>query len=415
MCCLRHGVFCFRREMFSVILESGLIALQALWANKLRLILTMVGIIVGVGTVIVIASLGVAGKMQMEKFFSGFGLNTLTVYGISHEPGGRSKVSFSDANAIVSHIPGIKRVVPEPGYAAGIIYHDRNWSKTVTGTLPEYLEAHNMSLKYGRFIADADLSNLNKVVVLGTEPARILFDDSNPVGQLVRINNIYFRVIGVCSFPMEGISELREVVIIPLSTARMYFARPNDEDLSTLQIEAENQEIVATVEKGVAELLRSKHAISSGQRDDFIIHNSAGMIQSSGEQLKRITLFLTGIAALSLFVGGVGIMNILLISVTQRTREIGIRKALGANYRDILTQFLIEALVISAVGAVLGVVSGLAVTCVVDVLLKLPVVFSLKAIIAAVGTAMAIGLLFGIWPAHRAALLDPVEALRYEG
>ena len=353
--------------------------------------------------------------METDKFYSSLGVNTLKVYGVSNIPGVKSKVSFSDANVIARQIPGVKHVVPEPSYAANVDYGNNNWSKTAIGTLPEYLEAHNMNITYGRFIADADISNKNKVVVLGTEPTKILFDNSNPVGQLVRINNIYFRVIGVCSSPVEGMSNLNEIMIIPLSTAREYFAARNDEYLQEMQIQADDKEVVKNVEKAVSELLRTRHAIRSGKKDDFMILNSAAMLQKMDEQLRNLTLFLASIAALSLFVGGVGIMNIMLISVTQRTREIGIRKALGATYSNILLQFLIEALVISAVGSGLGVICGIGVTSLAESLMKLPDTLSINATICAVSTAMLIGLFFGLWPAHRAALLDPVEALRFEG
>jgi putative ABC transport system permease protein len=402
--------------------ESVLIAFEGLKANKLRAILTMLGIIIGVGAVIAMVSLGLGVQQKVQNSIASLGSNLLIVMpGASSSPGSvrsaaGSKITLTnqDAKAIVKEVSGVKHVAPSVSSAYQLIYGNQNWNSTVQGATEELLAIRDFKVASGAFFSTSDESTRARVAVVGQTVVTNLFGNVDPVGQTIRIGTAPFRVIGVLE--SKGQSSMGQdqddTVIVPLTTAQERLIGITY--LNNISVQAESDNVIDKVQEDITALLRTRHHLSAKAENDFSVRNLTALMSTMKETTRTLTLFLGSVAAISLVVGGIGIMNIMLVSVTERTREIGIRKALGATYSNILLQFLIEAIVISVTGGLLGIFLGVVGAHVVSLVAGWNTVISSVAIIAAFGVSVMIGLFFGIYPARKAALLDPIDALRYE-
>jgi putative ABC transport system permease protein len=401
--------------------ESVLIALEGLKANKLRSILTMLGIIIGVGAVIAMVSIGLGVRQKVETSIAGLGSNLIIIMpgatspsGVRLAAGSSTTLTNKDAEAIAREISGVSAVAPSVSRSYQLVYANQNWTTSVQGTTPEYLEVRNFNVESGTFFTAKDVDTRARVAVLGKTVADNLFADVNPVGQTVRINKAPFRVIGVLEGKGQsaGGMDQDDLVIVPLTTAQERLMGISY--LQNINVQAVSGDVMTQVQEDITLLLRSRHRLAPNVPDNFTVRNLAAVMATAQETTGTITLLLGNIAAISLVVGGIGIMNIMLVSVTERTREIGIRKALGATYANILLQFLIEAVVIGVTGGLLGIGLGIGGSYAISALAGWSTVISPLTIMVAFGVSVIIGLFFGIYPARKAALLDPIDALRYE-
>lgn len=409
--------------------EVSRIALSALVANKMRSVLTALGVIIGVAAVIILLALGRGTQDQITERLTANGANLLTVVPGSLSAGGfgssgsNQSLTAEDAEALAdsANTPSVSLVSPQTTNFATISAGSRNTSGRVFGVTPAYMPIHNHTLSSGEFITESQVQSGASVAVLGSRVVSALFDTSDPVGQHVRVNGQRLRVIGVlASKGGDPFSSIDDSIVVPITTAqRKLFGTeltPSGETkISSVTIQARDQASLTSAEQEVATTLRVRHKLdASGVSDDFTINNQQALIDTLVESQRTLTLYLGAIASISLLVGGIGIMNIMLVSVYERTREIGLRKALGARERDILTQFLIEALFLSTGGGLIGIILGISITFAIDQFLQRPAVLSLESMLLSVGVSTAIGLFFGIEPARRAARLDPIAALRHE-
>ncbi|MDF2569127.1 MAG: macB 1 [Sporomusa sp.] len=407
--------------MSNVFWESVKIALDALISNKMRSILTMLGIIIGVGAVIAMVSIGMGVRDKVSSSIASLGSNLIIVTpgaasssGVRQAAGTNTTLTLKDAQAMAREIPGIGAVAPSVGKQYQLVAGNMNWTSSVQGTTPEYLDVRNLSVQSGSFITNEDVETRNRVAVIGSTVASNLFDNMNPVGQSVRIGNAPFIIIGVLESKGQsaGGQDQDDTVIIPLTTAQERMMGITY--VQTISVQAANAEVVNDVQDGVTSLLRSRHGITGDKADDFSVRNLASVMATAQETTGTITMLLGSIAAISLLVGGIGIMNIMLVSVTERTREIGIRKALGARYANILMQFLIEAVVIGVIGGAIGIAVGVGGSYVISSFAGWKTVITPMPILVSFGFSVGIGLFFGLYPARKAALLNPIDALRYE-
>ncbi|AIF53421.1 ABC transporter permease [Pelosinus sp. UFO1] len=402
--------------------ESVLIAFEGLKANKLRAILTMLGIIIGVGAVVAMVSLGLGVQQKVQNSIAGLGSNLLIVTPGSNSPSGGVRLAAGsnitltkqDGKAISQQVSGVNAVAPAVSQQFQIIYGNQNWKTSVQGTTPEFLTIRNFEVASGTFFSTSDEDTRARVAVIGETVATNLFGGVSPVGQTIRIGQAPFRVIGVLGSKGQSSmgSDQDDVVIVPLTTAQERLMGISY--VHNINIQVENDEIMDKVQEDVATLLRSRHHLAQNTTDDFTVRNLTSLMTTMKETTGTLTLFLGSVAAISLLVGGIGIMNIMLVSVTERTREIGIRKALGATYKNILLQFIIEAVVIGVTGGLLGIFLGVVGARIVSLVAGWNTVISYIAIFGAFTISVMIGLFFGIYPARKAALLDPIDALRYE-
>ncbi len=403
--------------------QSILIAFEGLRANKLRAILTMLGIIIGVGAVIAMVSIGLGVQQKVQSSIASQGSNLLIVMpgtgqpsggGVRQAAGSNITLTKQDSQAIAREIRGISYVAPSVSQQFQLVYNNQNWKTTVQGTTPEFLAIRNFSVASGNFFSSRDDSARARVAVLGQTVATNLFGNISPVGQNIRIGNAPFRVVGVLA--SKGQSSMGQdqddLVLVPLSTAMERMMGITY--LNNISIQVESEKLIDQVQNDVTTLLRTRHRIQGTAENDFNVRNLTALMEMMTETTGTITLLLGNIAAISLVVGGIGIMNIMLVSVTERTREIGIRKALGATYRIILLQFLIEAVVISVTGGLVGILVGMGGAKVIAMIAGWNTVIAPFAIIGAFGVSVMIGVFFGIYPARKAALLNPIDALRYE-
>ena len=401
--------------------ESVKIALDALVSNKLRSILTMLGIIIGVGAVIAMVSIGMGVRDKVSNSIASLGSNLIIVTpgaasssGVRQAAGTNITLTLKDAQAMAREVNGIGAVAPSVSKQYQLVAGNMNWNSSVQGTTPEYMEVRNLSVQAGSFITDDDVETRNRVAVIGATVASNLFDNTNPIGQSIRINNAPFTIIGVLESKGQsaGGQDQDDTVIIPLTTAQERMMGITY--VQTISVQAANSEVVDQVQEGITSLLRARHDITADKTDDFTVRNLASVMATAQETTGTITMLLGSIAAISLLVGGIGIMNIMMVSVTERTREIGIRKALGARYANILMQFLIEAVVIGVIGGAIGIVFGIGTSYAISSIAGWNTVITATPILVSFGFSVGIGLFFGLYPARKAALLNPIDALRYE-
>ena len=400
--------------------ESFLMAWASLIANKLRSLLTMLGIIIGVAAVIALVSIVNVVNQDIDDSISSLGSNLLVVLpGAPRTPGARSSqgsmksLKISDYEAIAK-LEGVKAASPMTNGSYVVIYQNKNWTTSVAGVNSNFQDVNNWTMTSGRFFSDKNVQNRERVAVVGQTVVKNLFTDEDPVGKEIRVKNIPFRVIGVLKSKGNGTmgNDQDDTVLIPYTTSmervegidylrRVYVVAKDDGGIDRLQADIEN-------------LLRVRHNIKDTNLDDFNIQNMKSIMETVAQTTGTFTLFLGAVAAISLVVGGIGIMNIMLVSVTERTREIGVRKALGATYSVIVTQFLIEAVVISLMGGFIGIAFGIGASKVIGMVSGMSTIVSVPTIIMSFAFSMAIGLIFGIYPARKAAKLNPIDALHYE-
>ena len=401
--------------------ESIKMAFDGMISNKLRTFLTLLGIIIGVGAVIAMVSLGFGVKESIKDNISKLGSNLLmvsaggrTATGARLAAGEGARLTFDDMLAIEKQVDGISGISASVNTSYQLVAGNQNWTSRVEGTTPSNFAIQNYELEDGRLFTERDMNSRARVAVIGKTVADNLFPGDDPVGQIMRIKKAPFQVIGVLKAKgSSGMGQDQDdTVIIPLTTAQNRMMGITH--VQRITVQAENENVINDVQAEVEQVLRTRHKIKDGDYDDFTISNMAAIMDTMMATANSITLLLGCIAAISLLVGGIGIMNIMLVSVTERTREIGIRKALGATYNNILLQFLIEAMVIGVVGGFLGVVIGVIASYGISTIAGWNTVISWWAIVVAVVFSVGIGLFFGIYPARKAALLDPIDALRYE-
>jgi putative ABC transport system permease protein len=401
------------------IIESIKMAATTLVANKLRSSLTMLGIIIGNASVISMVGIGQGAQKLAAEQFESLGPNLLFI-----APGSQQArtttvnlpktLVLEDAKAIATQVPSVKEVAPLINSRLLVTYRNRNTNTTISGTTPEFLSVRSFNVAKGRFVTILDLDRNNPVVILGPELANRLFGNIDPIGQTVRIKNVSFQVIGVMEAKGSSLGDNQDAnAYIPLTTmANRLVGRtsPYGLELTFISVSAKNQDSISAAQFQIENLLRLRHKITD--EDDFTVRTQKDILKLVGTITGALTLLLAAIAGISLFVGGIGVMNIMLVSVTERTQEIGLRKALGAQERDILIQFLIEAVILSAAGGIVGTLLGISVIQLVSVVSPLKAGISPVAIILAVSVSGGIGLFFGVVPARRAAKLDPIVALR---
>jgi putative ABC transport system permease protein len=402
--------------------ESLNSALDSLRANKLRSVLTMLGVIIGVAAVIALLSVGNGVSLTVQTEIQGIGSNLITILTDRDGSGGYAALSVSDISALADPFdaPAIRRVGAEVQGTQQVSYGGRNSRVTVSGVTANYFEIRNLVIGIGDALTATDIDSAARVAILGASVADRLFEDGYPVGETVRIRGIQYQVIGVLE-PKGGMGFVSDddKVFLPLTTAqqRLYSTRTRagERAVSVIYAQAEDESVMDAAGEQIAEILRRRHNIAYQADDDFTIISQTDILDAFDVITGMLTVFLGAIAGISLVVGGIGIMNIMLVSVTERTREIGIRKAVGALKRDILIQFLIESLVLSLLGGVIGILLGIATAMIVGNLSEdLTPVVEVGTVLMATSFAAGVGLIFGIYPAWRAASLRPIEALRYE-
>lgn len=400
--------------------ESFLMAWASLIANKMRSILTMLGIIIGVAAVIALVSIGNGVKQDIQNSISSLGSNLLMVMpgaprtpGVRPSAGSMKSLKVSDYEAI-SKLDGVRAASPMTNGSYVVIYQNKNWTTSVSGVSYNYLDVNNWSMKSGRFLSEKNVQNRERVAVVGKTVVKNLFGDEDPVGAEIRVKNIPFRIIGVLNSKGSGAmgNDQDDMVIIPYTTA---MERVEGVDyLRMIYVVGKDESGIDRLQSDIENLLRVRHGIKDTNLDDFNIQNMNSIMETMEETTGTLTLFLGAVAAISLVVGGIGIMNIMLVSVTERTREIGVRKALGATYSVIVTQFLIEAVVISLMGGIIGIILGIGSSKLIGMASGMSTVISIPTIVMSFAFSMAIGLIFGIYPARKAAKLNPIDALHYE-
>ena len=401
------------------------VSIHSIAAHKMRSLLTMLGVVIGVAAVIALVAVGQGAQAEVLSRFQSLGSNLLTVSARTTSSFSRTgfrqatrALNETDVEAIRSMASAVAKVAPEYAGNATIVYGAETMNVNVTGVTEDYGAVRNWTIQLGRFISADDTANASMVVVLGQGVLSELFGATpvNPVGQTVRINRQNYEVIGVLKSKGEsGASNQDNVAFVPLRTAQLKLGGAGTSTVRTISLQARSSEEMELAEAQVTAILRALHGIQEGGTNDFQIQNQEDLVESVTETTGTFTALLGSIAAISLIVGGIGIMNIMLVSVTERTREIGIRKAVGAKRSDILTQFLVEAIVLSSVGGLLGVIAGIAAAQFVAPLLgSAKAVVTSQSIILALSVSLGIGIFFGAYPANRASQLNPIDALRYE-
>ncbi len=397
------------------------VAFRALRRNKMRTALTMLGIIIGVGAVIAMVGIGNGAKAQVEARIAALGQNVIMVFsgsitrgGVHTGFGGAGTLTVEDALAMQREVPGVAAVSPEVRTGGQIMAGNNNWSTSIMGEGVDYLAIRQWDLAEGAMFTEADVRSAAKVCVLGKTTADKLFPEDDPVGKIIRIKNVPVKVLGVLrskGVSMFG-SDQDDTVLVPYTTAMKRFAGVTT--LRSINVQAATAGQMAEVQSGITDLLRQRHRTQPGADDDFMLRNQQELSEAMTATTDVMTALLAAIASVSLLVGGIGIMNIMLVSVTERTREIGIRMAVGARGRDILLQFLIEAVALSSTGGVLGVLLGVGGAKLITMIKEWPTLVSLQSIIVAFAFSAAVGVFFGFYPARKASQLDPIDALRYE-
>jgi putative ABC transport system permease protein len=402
------------------------VALRALAINKLRSALTMLGIVIGVGAVIVMIAVGAGAQKRVEEQIRALGSNLLLVMPGATTAGG-VRLGFGSASTLTEDdVAAINREIPDALAAPALrgsaqaIWGNANWSTQVFGITPEYLDVRQWPLAAGRVFEPAEMASAAKVCLIGTTVARQLFADADPVGETIRIKRVPFTVIGVLETKGQSLmgTDQDDLILMPITTARTRVigsaSAAKQRSVGTIWVKAADGVDAASVEAQVRTLLRQRHRLQPGADDDFSMRNLAEVMAAQEASSRVLALLLAAVASVSLLVGGIGIMNIMLVSVTERTREIGLRMAVGARTRDILGQFLVEAVTLSLIGGLVGVAVGIGAAMAIAAFAGWRIALSPEAVALAVAFAFVIGVFFGFYPARKAARLNPVEALRFE-
>ncbi len=405
------------------------IALRALAKNKMRAGLTVLGVVIGIAAVTTMVSVGQSASQLVQGQFQALGTNVIVIFPAAQRRGGVREGSMNtltadDSDAMSDECPSVLAASPLVGAGGQVVYGNANWSpKEMFGVGTDYLLVRSWQIRYGGFFTDRDVTAAAKVCVIGTTLVGKLFQTTNPLGQTIRIRNIPFRVIGVLESKGANIvgDDQDDIVLIPYTTVRKRLQGSSFNDVHAIMASARSMDLMSTAEDEIRQLLLERHRIAPGESPDFQVQNTTEIANIFGVITGTLTMMLASIAGISLIVGGVGIMNIMLVSVTERTREIGIRMAVGARGRDILRQFLVESILLSCIGGVVGLALGTAASVGITTLINSvssgadwPVVISLPAAVVAILFSAMVGIFFGFYPARRASRLDPIESLRYE-
>ncbi len=397
------------------------LALRALARNKLRSSLTMLGIIIGVGAVIATVSIGQGAETVIQEGIQSMGTNAVFIGSGSNRPGGTRTGSWQvkslvmdDVHAIIRDVPLIKEAAPVVMSRGQMVYQNQNWAAGIMGTSPNYFTIRRWGVQAGTIFGDEEVESAANVCMLGTTTARILFVDEDPIGKTIRIRNLPFRVVGVLESKGQSMmgDDQDDRVFAPFTTVQKKIAGITW--LQFVNASAVTQEASLAAVPQIESLLRERHRIRPGEEDDFFVRTQSEVADIAGQTQRVMTLLLGSVASVSLLVGGIGIMNIMLVSVTERTREIGVRMAVGATENDVQRQFLVEAVTLSMLGGTVGVVAGMGSSALINSFLSWPTSVSPLAIVIAAAFSACVGVFFGYYPARRAAQLDPIEALRYE-
>ena len=399
------------------------VALRALLRNKVRSLLTTLGIIVGIAAVIAMMAVGEGATMMIKDQIGKMGNNLVIVFPGSSRMGGfhggsgsQHTLTYGDGLAILEECPYVQTMTPIVRSSAQIVYQDKNWSTSIEGANPNYLEVRSWELAEGEFFTDSEVRTAARVAVLGQTVVKNLFEGEDPIGKTIRIKNMLFRVIGVlaskgsAAFGMDQ----DDTIIIPWITVRRVLQNSSFNDVNTLLLKLSSMDQLETAKDNISALLRQRHHLAPEADDDFTVMDMTEITKTITQVSQVMTILLTVIASISLFVGGIGIMNIMLVSVTERTREIGLRMAVGARRKDILLQFMVESMVLSGIGGIIGTALGTTAAQVLSSTNGWPVLISPVYIFIALFFSGAVGIFFGFYPAWRASKLDPIEALRYE-
>ncbi|MBM4146749.1 MAG: FtsX-like permease family protein [Nitrospira sp.] len=400
------------------------IAFRALKVNKMRSALTMLGIIIGVGAVIAMLAVGTGASKRISEQISSIGSNLIiivpgatTAGGVRMGSGTQPTLTMGDAEAIKKECSAVSDVAPVLSGVAQVVYGHQNWSTGVVGTSPSMLTVRDWALSSGRSFTDQDVKSATKVCLLGQSVVDNLFGDMNPVGQVIRIKNVPFTVVGVLAAKGQDPrgQDQDDTILVPVTTAqKKLFGTTFPGMVRIIMVKAKSIDDLASAEKQINSLLRQRHRIGPKQDNDFTVRNLTSVMQTAEESTQIMAILLGAIASVSLLVGGIGIMNIMLVSVTERTREIGIRMAIGAKTWDIRLQFIIEALILSLIGGIAGIVAGISSSELISIFAGWTTIVSPFSIVLAFGFSGLVGIFFGFYPAYKASLLDPIEALRYE-
>ena len=398
-------------------------AWRAMGANRLRTFLTMLGMMIGVGAVILMLAIGQGAQYLVDQSIASMGSNLFIVLSGSSTSGGlrmgsgaAPTLTVADAQAI-AELPSIAAVSPNATGTAQLVYGPNNWSTQIIGTTPSYLEVRDWSLAAGYPFTDSDVRGATRVALLGQTVVKNLFGDEDPVGKTIRIKQSPYHVVGVLAAKGQSLDgrDQDDSVLIPVTTAqRKLFGSQFRGTVRMIMAQAASAEAMPAAERDINQLLRQRHRLQEKTENDFTVRNLTALANTAAETTRVMSLMLGAIASISLLVGGIGIMNIMLVSVTERTREIGIRIAIGARQRDILTQFLLEAIIISIVGCLVGVGLGIGGAILVNQITDTAVVITMSSVLMAFMVAAAVGVFFGFYPARKAARLEPIEALRYQ-
>ena len=404
--------------MTNIYFESIFMAWGSILSNKMRSLLTMLGIIIGVAAVIALMSIGYGVQNKIESNISSLGSNTITITpgtgrkpGIRPAAGSMQTLTYKDYLAI-KNLPNIIYAAPLVNTSYLVVNGNKNWTTRVYGCTEDYATLSSLNVSEGRFWTTKEYNSRARVCIIGKTVATGLFGDESPVGQKIRINGNPFTVIGELEEKGYSFMDQDDRILIPFTTVQERMLHITY--VNNIVISADNADDLSQIESDVTNLLRTRHRIQTGKEDDFSIQNSQDLMETMKSTTQTLTIFLGSIAAISLLVGGIGIMNIMLVSVTERTREIGIRKALGATYNMIIVQFLIESVTVSVAGGLIGVLFGIAISKIIPMVSTLSTVLSVTPILGSFLFSVFIGLVFGLYPAQKAARLNPIDALHYE-
>lgn len=400
------------------------ISFRALRVNKMRSALTMLGIIIGVGAVIAMVAVGTGASRRISEQISSIGSNLIiilpgatTAGGVRHGLGTQPTLSIGDVEAILKESSTVSNAAPVLNGVAQVVYGHQNWSTGIVGTTPSMLDVRDWRLSAGRPFTEHDVKSATKVCLLGQTVVENLFGDEDPVGHIVRIKNIPFTVIGVLERKGQSPTgqDQDDTIYVPVTTAqKKLFGTTFPGMVRIIMVKAKSTEDLERAGRQITELLRQRHRIGPKQENDFTVRNLTQMMQAQEQSTRVMTILLGAIASVSLIVGGIGIMNIMLVSVTERTREIGIRMAVGAKTWDIRLQFIIEAVTLSLIGGIIGIVLGITSSKLISAMAGWPTTVSPFSIFLAFGFSGLVGIFFGFYPAYKASLLNPIDALRYE-